>query len=219
MASHENTHASPPHDAFTSALLTYCSLPSSYSPLLCQSVKLACFHFPVLSIWTFPSPLSSISLTSSIPQAACCIGEGRLPLKMSGLAVLLPSPCSVAPSLPAWMGHHHLVGESMQGVVNNLHFHRVVGRQVPQRTWGKSRKAPSTVFNSKVPLTSSLTSCLHCVFVPLTCDSVSKVLVTGLSQQPDQCWHSVTVLNGDLVVWIFAIWDVLQRSASCVVNL
>lgn len=45
--------------------------------------------------------------------------------------------------------------------------------------------------------------------VPLTCDRVSEVLVTGLPQQPDQSGHSVTVLDGDLVVWIFAIRDVL----------
>lgn len=43
----------------------------------------------------------------------------------------------------------------------------------------------------------------------LTCDGVSEVLVVGLPQQPDQSRHSVTVLDGDLVVVIFAVRDVL----------
>lgn len=52
-----------------------------------------------------------------------------------------------------------------------------------------------------------------------TCDSVSEVLVVGLPQQPDQSGNPITVLNGDLVVGIFAVRDVLQRSTSCVMNL
>lgn len=43
----------------------------------------------------------------------------------------------------------------------------------------------------------------------LTCDGVCEVLVVSLSQQPDQSRHSVAVLNGDLVVVIFSIRDVL----------
>lgn len=62
------------------------------------------------------------------------------------------------------------------------------------------------------------TVCVSCD-VPLTCDGVSEVLVTSLPQQPDQSRHAVTVLNGNLVVWIFAIRDVLQCSAGRIVNL
>lgn len=55
--------------------------------------------------------------------------------------------------------------------------------------------------------------------MPPTCDNVREVLVTSLPQQPDKSWHSITVLNGNLVVLIFAIRDVLQRSAGRIVNL
>lgn len=159
---------------------SFCSanslLPSSYIPLLCQSVELASFHFPLLSIWTFPQSMSSLSLNPSIPQAACCVGEGRLPLKMSGLAVLLPCSSSIDPSLPAWMRHHHLVREGMQCMVHNLHFHRVVGWQVPQRTWG-GKKSRNAIFNYEAPfnrstisLTGASTSCVHSLCV-LRCAS------------------------------------------------
>lgn len=52
-----------------------------------------------------------------------------------------------------------------------------------------------------------------------TCDSISEVLVVGFPQQPHQGRNSITVLNGNLVVGIFAIRDVLQRSTSCMMNL
>lgn len=68
----------------------------------------------------------------SIPQAACCVGEGRLPLKVPGLAVLLAPSRSIAPPLPARMRYEHFVREGVQCMIHDLHFHRVVGRQVPQ---------------------------------------------------------------------------------------
>lgn len=141
---------------FSSALLTHHrSLPPSLiHPTVLSVCWAGMFPFlPFLSTSTLPPfhLLHNISSSQTallgslmlppflLPQAACCVGEGRLPFKMSGLAVLLPSSCSVAPSLPAWMGHHHLVGEGMQRVVHNLHFHWVVGRQVPQRSWEKQK--------------------------------------------------------------------------------
>lgn len=119
----------------SSALLAHhCFHPPSHIPLLCQSVDLATFHF--LFPATYLASLMLLpSFLCSIPQAACCVGEGSLPFKMSGLAVFLPTTCSVAPSLPAWMGNHHLVGEGVQCMVHNLHFHRIMRRQVPQRSF------------------------------------------------------------------------------------
>lgn len=52
-----------------------------------------------------------------------------------------------------------------------------------------------------------------------TCDGVGEVLVTGFPQQPDQRGNAVTVLDGDFVVGIFAVGNVLQRPTSCVVDL
>lgn len=68
----------------------------------------------------------------SVPQAAGRVGEGRLPLKVPGLAVLLAPSRSVAAPLPARVRHQHFVREGVQGVIHDLHLHRVVGRQVPQ---------------------------------------------------------------------------------------
>lgn len=127
------------------------SLPPSYILLLCHllswhvSIFLSCLQPPSLlkisnsQTALLSSPKLPPSLHPSIPQAACCVGEGRLPLKMSGLAVFLPSSCSIAPSLPAWMGHHHFITEGVQCMVHNLHFHWVVRRQVPQRPWEKHK--------------------------------------------------------------------------------
>lgn len=151
----------PPHDVFpfsSALLIRHCSLPPSYIPLLCQSVELAFFHFLLVYMnpasihpSIHPSPSIISNLRPSIPQAACCVGECSLPLKMSGLAVLLPSSCSVAPSLPAWMGHHHLVREGVQRMVHNLHFHRVVGRQIPQCPWGKTMQKCHIQLKSVLP--------------------------------------------------------------------
>lgn len=52
-----------------------------------------------------------------------------------------------------------------------------------------------------------------------TCDDVRELLVTSLPEQPDQSRHSIAILDGDLVVWIFAVRDVLERSARRKVNL
>lgn len=64
-----------------------------------------------------------------------------------------------------------------------------------------------------------LASQLEALSAPPTCDDVRELLVTSLPEQPDQSGHSVAVLDGDLVVWIFAIRDVLERSARRKVNL
>lgn len=53
----------------------------------------------------------------------------------------------------------------------------------------------------------------------LTRDVGRQLLVVGLPQQPDQSGNAVTVLDGDLVVWVFAVGNVLQRSAGSVVDL
>lgn len=53
----------------------------------------------------------------------------------------------------------------------------------------------------------------------LTCDGVSEVLVSGLSQKSDQSWNSVTVLDGNLVVRVFTIRNVFQCSTGRIVNL
>lgn len=65
-------------------------------------------------------------------------------------------------------------------------------------------------------ITASLQEALG---APPTCDNVREVLVTSLPEQPDQSGHSIAVLDGDLVVWIFAVGDVLERAAGRIVNL
>lgn len=75
---------------------------------------------------------SSLLQLLPVPQAACCVGEGRLPLQVPGLAVLLSASRAIAAPLPARVGNQHFVGEGMQRVIHDLHLHRVVGRQVPQ---------------------------------------------------------------------------------------
>lgn len=47
-----------------------------------------------------------------------------------------------------------------------------------------------------------------------TCDGVGEVLVAGFPQQPDQRRNSITVLNGNFVVGIFAVRNVLQCPRS-----
>lgn len=141
-ASHERTLAS----FFLSPssvchVFPFCSLNSLLSSFHIHPTALSVcwvgtfpFYLPYLYEASLcPSPLSHFP---SIPQAAGCVGEGCLPLKMSGLAVLLPCSSPIAPSLPARMRHHHLVGQGMQCMVHNLHFNGVVRWQVPQRTWG-----------------------------------------------------------------------------------
>lgn len=96
--------------------------PRSSAPLLIEEDTSAPSDEDIV---LFPPPVS-------IPQTACSVGEGCLPLQMPGLAVLLPASRSIAPSLPARMGNQHFVREGVQGMVHDLHFHRVMGRQVPQ---------------------------------------------------------------------------------------
>lgn len=65
----------------------------------------------------------------------------------------------------------------------------------------------------------------HLFFAPLqcnglrTCDGIGEVLVTGFPQQPDQGRNSIAVLNGNFVVGIFAVGNVLQCPTSCVMDL
>lgn len=63
----------------------------------------------------------------------------------------------------------------------------------------------------------------HAYFLPpkgsRTCDGVGQVLVPGFPQQPDQRRNSIAVLDGDLVVGIFAVGNVLQCPTSCVMDL
>lgn len=54
---------------------------------------------------------------------------------------------------------------------------------------------------------------------PFTCDGICEVLVAGLAQQSHKRGDAVAVLDGDLVVGVSAVGDVLERSASRVVHL
>ena len=58
-----------------------------------------------------------------------------------------------------------------------------------------------------------------CVRARRTGDGVGEVLVVGLPQQTHQGGNAIAVLDGDLVLGVPTVGDVLQRSARCVVHL
>lgn len=70
------------------------------------------------------SLISRLPLTDRVPKAASSVGQGGLPLQMARFAAFLSS---VIPSLPARVGDHDLISKGMQGVIHNLHLHRVMG--------------------------------------------------------------------------------------------
>lgn len=53
----------------------------------------------------------------------------------------------------------------------------------------------------------------------LTGDELSDLHVVGLPQQADEGWDAIAVLDGDLVVVVFAIGDVAQCPTSLAVDL
>lgn len=77
----------------------------------------------------------------------------------------------------------------------------------------EGREIGSTLIRTSFPSQQETLS------APPTCDNVREVLVASLPEQPDQSGHSIAVLDGDLVVWISAVRDVLERAAGRIVNL
>lgn len=59
--------------------------------------------------------------------------------------------------------------------------------------------------------------CEVLIFV-LTGDELSDLHVVGLPQQANEGWDAIAVLDGDLVVVVFAIGDVAQGSTGLAVN-
>lgn len=60
---------------------------------------------------------------------------------------------------------------------------------------------------------------VHETWTEQTCDQLSDIHIAGLSEQPQQCWDSITVLDGHLVEVIFAEGNIPQGTTGFSVDL
>lgn len=187
---------------FPSRLHEPCLHPSIHPSITFHYIKSPSFHTSgSLLCWWVQSPTQDVWACSSPP--------------------LLLLRCSLAPSLngapsPRQRGRaahgpqspfsqsRGTTDSTMSLGENNAEMPYSVKKRTSTSSTSQTRNVNWFV-NSPNPFLHSACLCN----VSLTCDGVGEVLVPGLPKQPDQSRHSITVLDSDLVVWIFAKRDVL----------
>lgn len=86
----------------------------------------------------------------------------------------------------------------------------------PHQSSEKRTKSPKEA-EGTLKVSKQAAVCVVPSFV-LTGDELSDLHVVGLPQQADEGWDAVAVLDGDLVVVVFAVGDVAQGSTGLAVN-
>lgn len=183
------------------------------------SINLLSWHVAIFLSWTQPPPyFRHITVSQSVHTSGSllCWWEPSPTRDVWACSSppVLRLRCSLAPS-PNGALSPRLRGRAARGPQSPFSPSRgMTGSTASLR----GEKSKNSIFNIVAhAILNNVSSCVS--GLPPTCDGVCQVLVLGLPQQPDQSRHSVTVLDGNLVVWVFAVRDVLQCSAGCIMNL